>query len=325
MKYNDLVSVIVPVYNVEKYLKKCISSIVVQTYVNIEILLVDDGSTDNSGKICDMFAQNDDRIKVYHKENGGLSSARNYGIEQAKGEFITFIDSDDYISERFIEILMSLIKKYSAEIAFLGVELVDEYGHCVLKKDGIAKEGIFNHEQALKEMCLNRKTGVSACAKIYKIALFDDIRYPIGKLYEDIRTTPYLFAKAKIIAYSTQRLYYYVQRNTSIMHRTITDKDYVLFDAFDELLDFIDKNFPAIHSAAVVRIVNDTFWTFMKRLIYNKDYLRQAKKIRKKYKHYWIESLKYKELGKGKKIQIVIALCNLRIYKVLRKFYNLKG
>ena len=117
MKKQDLISIVVPIYNVEKYLEKCINSIIIQTYKNIEIILVNDGSTDSSGKICDIYLKIDKRIKVVHKKNGGLSDARNVGIENAKGKYIAFIDSDDFLDSDFIEILYNLIIEYNADVS----------------------------------------------------------------------------------------------------------------------------------------------------------------------------------------------------------------
>ena len=119
---NDLVSVIVPIYKVEEYLRECVDSIINQTYKNLEIILVDDGSPDKCGEICDEYARNDSRITVYHKENGGLSDARNYGIDRCNGEYITFVDSDDVLKSNFVETLMGLIEEYDADVAVSGVK-----------------------------------------------------------------------------------------------------------------------------------------------------------------------------------------------------------
>ena len=121
---NELISIVIPIYNVEKYIEKCLDSVIKQTYKNIEIILVDDGSPDNCGKICDSYANNDKRIQVIHKENGGLSDARNVGIERANGKYITFVDSDDYIELDYIEYLYTLIKKYNTKISFCKVNVV---------------------------------------------------------------------------------------------------------------------------------------------------------------------------------------------------------
>ena len=324
MEYNKVVSVIIPIYNVEKYIVKCVQSVINQSYKQLEILLIDDGSTDSSGEICDTLLVEDSRIKVFHKENGGLSSARNYGIEQATGDYITFIDSDDYVHINFIESLLDLIIQFESELSFLEMGLVDEFGNFLKKPISKVERGSLDTSQALWEMCLNKKTGVSACSKLYKRELFDQIRFPEGKIFEDIATIPYVMANAKRVSFSTDRMYYYVQRAGSITHSPIVSKDYTIFEAFDKLLLFINKRYPSIEEAAIVRVVNDTFWRFMQRLIYNKDYLIKAKAIKKKYKKIWIKSLKYKHLGLGKKIQIIMALVNLRLYQIFRIFYNLK-
>ena len=152
-KEEELISVIVPVYNVEKYLEKCIDSIINQTYQNLEIILVDDGSTDGSGKICDEYSRKDNRIKVIHKENGGLSDARNIGIKNANGGLIGFIDSDDYITENMFEVLQKDLRKYNADISSCDIQNVNEAGEC-LKIIRVSTEGqtskVFEREEALK-------------------------------------------------------------------------------------------------------------------------------------------------------------------------------
>ena len=120
----DLISIIVPIYNVEQYLNRCIESLVNQTYTNLEILLIDDGSTDNSGKLAEKWISNDQRIKVYHKKNGGLSDARNYGIKYAKGKYLSFVDSDDYVDMRFIEILYKTCIETNTKIATIGIQML---------------------------------------------------------------------------------------------------------------------------------------------------------------------------------------------------------
>lgn len=214
----DLISIIVPVYNVEKYISKCINSIIEQTYTNIEIILVDDGSPDNCPQICDEFAKKDKRIRVLHKANGGLSAARNYGIDNANGKYICFIDSDDFISNDYIEILFKLIKKYNVEISVINYAMIED-GKVVDKKEEYAiSEKKINQEQAIIELL--KKDGIKDFAwnKMYDISLFEDIRYPYNRKMEDMGTTYKLFLKAKGIAISNQKKYFYVQRKDSILH-----------------------------------------------------------------------------------------------------------
>lgn len=194
----ELISVIVPIYNVEKYLNKCIESIINQSYSNLEIILVDDGSKDSSGIMCDSYILKDKRIKVIHKENGGLSDARNVGLDKAKGEYIVFIDSDDWIDEKMIEILYNIIKKNNSDISICDYFLA--YNEEIqTQKEDIEIINLSNIE-ALKTI-YDKDLGVCmivAWNKLYKRNLFkDDIRYPYGKIHEDEFTTYKLLYKAK--------------------------------------------------------------------------------------------------------------------------------
>lgn len=238
----ELISIIVPVYNVEKYIRRCIDSIIQQDYRNLEIILVDDGSTDKSGIICDKYKKRDKRICVVHKENGGLSSARNTGIDLAKGNYIAFVDSDDYISKDMYSILMKNIIEEKADISIVNYEMVSEWGK--IKKRTITK--IERKVMSGKEACKERykKDGtimVVAWNKLYKKELFQSIRYPIGKLHEDEFTTYKLLYRSNIVVYQNEKLYAYVQRKNSIMGEFNRNRLDVL-EAVIECREFWEKN-----------------------------------------------------------------------------------
>lgn len=214
---NDLISIIVPIYNVEKYLVKCIDSLVNQTYKNIEIILVDDGATDNSGKMADEISKKDKRIIVYHKKNGGLSDARNYGIEKAKGKYICFVDSDDFVNKDYIYTLYDLIIKSKCQISVIGYEKIYNYEDIADDEcEGIIKK--YTTEEAIDELFKEDSYGNYAWNKMYNINLFNDIRYPFGKKMEDLGTTYKLFLKCDRIIYNNKKLYYYYQRDGSIIN-----------------------------------------------------------------------------------------------------------
>lgn len=212
----DLISVIVPVYKVEKYLEKCIESIIKQTYTNLQIILVDDGSPDNCGKICDEYAKKDSRIEVIHKINGGLSDARNVGINRANGRYIGFVDSDDYIKEDMYEKLINLIKEYDADISICNLYDVIDGNECIRNKDNGIHE--YSRIDILKEILLDKNIQSYAWNKLYKKELFDEIKYPIGKKYEDIGTTFYLFEKCNKIVVTSEPEYYYLKRADSLVN-----------------------------------------------------------------------------------------------------------
>lgn len=213
---NDLISIIIPVYKVEKYLEKCIESVLKQTYTNLQIILVDDGSPDNCGKICDEYAKKDSRIEVIHKANGGLSDVRNVGISKAKGRYIGFVDSDDYIKEDMYEILLNLIKKYDADVSICNLYDVIDGNECIRNKENGIRE--YSRLDILKEVLLDKNIQSYAWNKLYEKELFDEIKYPIGKKYEDIGTTFYVFEKCNKIVVTSEPEYYYLKRSDSLVN-----------------------------------------------------------------------------------------------------------
>lgn len=243
---DDLISVIIPVYNVERYLEKCLNSIVKQSYSNLEILLVDDGSPDSCPQICDNWAQRDHRIKVIHKDNGGLSAARNAGLRVAKGLYICFVDSDDYVSEKFVETLHRLICDNHTEISAVSFQEVFsmENQEVGMEKEQDPEENVFEAEDALRQLFTNSTFANYAWNKMYKRDLFDDIQFPIGRKMEDLGTTYKLLLKAKKIAYSTEKLYFYYQRDDSILHKPSADFYRDKFELSRERYEKIENLYP---------------------------------------------------------------------------------
>ena len=182
-----LISVILPIYNIETYLSKCMESVINQTYDNLEIIMVDDGSTDNSASMCDDFKMVDKRIVVFHKSNGGLSDARNYGIERANGEFITCIDPDDYVDLDYVEYLLCLARKYRTKMSICQHRVV--YDNGAIKENGSKGDENISTENCLQRMLYHDVIDTSAWAKLYYRNLFVTVEYPKGKLFEDIGTT----------------------------------------------------------------------------------------------------------------------------------------
>ncbi len=215
-----LVSVIVPVYNVEAYLDKCLQSVLVQTHSNLEIILVDDGSIDASGQMCDGYADKDSRIKVIHKENGGLSDARNAALDIMSGEYVTFIDSDDYVDRRLIERLLACITEQNADLTVGGfvktiAEIEDERNLGPERREQVitARDAMF---------CMFYRKGFPTYAhgKLYRSSLFEHIRFPVGKLFEDIITVYQVLCVSGKIGIVDYPMYYYRQRRESIINST---------------------------------------------------------------------------------------------------------
>lgn len=216
-----LVSVIVPVYQAEKYIDRCVKSIVEQTYKNLEIILVDDGSTDNCPEICDQWADVDSRIKVIHKENGGLSSARNAGIDMAKGEFFGFVDSDDWIALDLFEKVMRVFDNHNPDIVTFDCNRINENGEIYTTTENI-KEGVLSPERAIEEL-LKGNINNYAVNKVYKKQVFEGIRFPVGRLWEDMAIAYKLLLNAESIYCYPEKLYFYYSRQDSIS-KTISGK-----------------------------------------------------------------------------------------------------
>ena len=208
---NPKVSIIVPVYEVEDYIGKCIKSLLEQTYKDFEVLVVNDGTKDNSIKIANEIVKDDHRFIFLDKENGGLSDARNFGIKQAKGEYLSFLDSDDYFDKEFLTKMINKITSDKADIVICDVALVDEKYHLIREQKNIYSHPIEGKKAMFDISILNM-----AQNKLYKKKLFDEIQYPIGYYYEDRATTYKLFFKAKTISFLNESLFYYLQRNNSI-------------------------------------------------------------------------------------------------------------
>lgn len=215
----DLISVIVPVYKVENFLDRCVDSLINQTYKNIEIILVDDGSPDKCPQICEEWARQDYRVKVIHKENGGLSDARNKGLESAKGKYICFVDSDDYVNKTFVENLYKTLINNNVNIACIGLQEFNDDTCPENDKFYDNKTEVFETEEAIRYLFGSEKYQNYAWNKIYLKDLFNDVKYPKGRKMEDLGTTYLLFDKCKKIAYNPARLYYYYQRENSILHQ----------------------------------------------------------------------------------------------------------
>lgn len=249
-KYCDdyKISVIVPIYRVEDYLHRCIDSIIYQTYSNLEIILVDDGSDDKCAVICDGFALLDNRIKVIHKENGGLSSARNTGLGVATGELIAFVDPDDYINHHMYEKMVESLIQYNAEIVMCNCKYIysDSEHESPETNIDVNDIQIFDGHEAQYLMCadyLSRVIYTVAWNKLYKRELFEGITYPAGRIHEDEARTHELLYKAKTICYIKEPFYYYYQRPEGIVNSSENSlKKLQLIDAYIDRLVFYRNN-----------------------------------------------------------------------------------
>lgn len=240
-----LVSVIIPIYQVYEYLDKCIESVVDQTYSELEIILVDDGTPDSCAARCDEWAERDARITVIHKSNGGLSDARNYGIEISIGSYIGFVDSDDYTEPQMYELMFNVMQDYNADYCACGVQTeYDSNGKSVFRKREFF---VGDSEQTLEKLYTENEFPVWSWCKLSKRKLWDDLRFPVGKNYEDAFTTYLLIDKSNIIVRIPDMCYHYRIREDSIMtDTTFSYKRLYECDAWEENFLFVKNHYPRI-------------------------------------------------------------------------------
>ncbi|MBO5094460.1 MAG: glycosyltransferase [Lachnospiraceae bacterium] len=237
-KYDDLISVIIPVYNVEGYVENCVRSVQNQTYRNLEIILVDDGSKDRSGYICDKLAEKDERIFVIHQENQGLSGARNAGLEVAHGKYVAFVDADDTIYFEMYTVLCGILKQNNADIAVGGMVRTENekfFLNVVYKDYHI---DVYEKEEALMQLFYQYTDAVSACNKLYIRELFCSLRYPYGKLHEDEYITYQLLYRARRVVFVEEKMYAYMQRQGSIVHSPSVRSRKDKIGAYKEVIEF---------------------------------------------------------------------------------------
>lgn len=257
----DLISIIVPIYKVENFLNRCIESIVSQTYDNIEIILVDDGSPDNCPIICDEWAKKDGRVKVIHKKNGGLSDARNAGIDNASGEYVLFVDADDSIDVSLCEKVMTFMRP-EIDIVSFGYRRV--YDDCGDPATGDMTFELYDNEEAFRRYINRTPFTHMAWDKLYRRTLFEGVRFIKGRLAEDMAMTYLLFAKARKVGHLNYSLYLYYIRENSIMG---TGKLQLVLDAYKgecEAYQFGCINYPKLQTENDTRFLNQSMKVYLK-------------------------------------------------------------
>lgn len=305
------VSIIIPVYNVEKYLPKCIDSVLHQSYKDIEIILVDDGSIDNSGKICDEYAAEDDRIVVFHTENRGNGAARNTGIMEAKCKYITFIDADDYIPSNYIEVLLNRLINENADVCICGFQFVPG-----IKKS--AGEMKLSGTECMKRM-LYGNTGIrdTPWGKLFKSEFFLNTKFDENINHSvDFEIFYRLYKNISQVVTTDNTLYFYVQRDSSVQHSANPEVRASRLHICDTLMELVDKEMPELKSAAIVRTVLEA--------IYLLDTVPNLSKERKKVtkaliKRFWKASLLDPEAPPTIKAKVVSHLICPFLTPVIRK------
>ena len=310
----DLISVVVPIYKVEKYLQKCVSSITGQTYKNLEIILVDDGSPDNCPVLCDSLAKTDKRIKVIHKPNGGLSDARNEGIKIATGKFITFVDSDDYLNLNFIETLYHNLTETGSDVSICNFQDVYENEKVDIRLKETSEILTFDNSNKFEQLYKDlRLRFVTAWGKLYRKDIFDKVKYPVGKINEDEFVCHHILSPCNKVCYSDVKYYYYLQRENSIMHQKYSKRNLDVFDGLYDRILFFKENYPPLELESVYNYLNSiirVYYRFAKPE--QKILLENFNKVQKENK------VLLKKLSKKRKMKLFL----FKYFRIFYKFYN---
>ena len=324
MDNNPLISVIVPVYKVEQYLERCVKSIINQTYKNLEIILVDDGSPDRCGEMCDEFAKKDRRIRVFHKENGGQSSARNLGLDNMTGDYVGFVDSDDWIDPKMYEHLHQLIIKNNAQIAACGTCLehlngkVSYFNLNYPNEKGIR---VYTMLEALEESFNNQRITYSPCDKLYDKKIFKFLRMTEGRIYEDMEIIPKCIEQADVIVYDSEPLYHYNLTQESTIRGVFNLKRFAEADVALERAEDYAKRYPKLYGLAKVSYINICLG-----LIYFskgcKDCNERRNQLIKEIRE--IQVSKYSNvLTRNIKVKLCIFKISPKLYQILMNIYKM--
>lgn len=308
------ISVIVPVYKVEKYLDKCVASILNQTHTDIEVILVDDGSPDNCGVMCDEWASKDTRIHVIHKENGGISSARNRGLDEAKGEFISFIDSDDYVETNMLEVLYKGLIDNDADVSVCGVYNV--YDSFMRPQTEGIKEFICDGVTAYRKLLEGVEIPAALWNKLYKRETIGGLRFPLGKIYEDAFFFADFMPRVKKVWVTTKPLYYYIHRNKSLMTEPFNMKALDAIDAYLYNMKIIEDKYPHLKEQGEFRL----YWAYfsvLDRMLLKKKYKKipEYGAVVDVLKKNWLSILRNRYFTKGRKIGEIFLKINIKIYR----------
>lgn len=315
MHKSPLISVIVPIYKVEKYLAKCVDSITNQTYKNLEIILVDDGSPDNCPALCDNLAKTDKRIKVIHKTNGGLSDARNVGIENSTGELITFVDSDDYLNLNFIETLYNNMIQTNSNISICSYQDVYENDKIDISANQHTQPEVFSSSSIMDQLYNKHHVEfVTAWAKLYEKKLFNSIKYPVGKINEDEFVCHHILSLCNKVCYTDAKYYYYLQRKNSIMHQKYSKKNLDVFEAFYDRFVFFKQNYPNLAALALYDYLSNIISRYYK---FDKEY---RKVLCEMFNTNYNKNNKIylKQFSKKRKIKLFL----FKYFRIFYKFYN---
>lgn len=316
-------SIIVPVYNVEDYLKRCIDSIINQNFKDFELILVDDGSTDMSPSICDDYSNRDKRVIVIHKKNAGLSSARNKGLDIAKGDYIGFVDSDDWIAPNMYLDLVNFCESNKLDLAICGVELCYENTNKNQPYYMTTNDRIMSKTEALEELFCNNSFGEEAWNKLYTKKVFANIRYPVGKIHEDTYCICDILNKCKKIGYKSGIGYFYYQRQNSIMNNLTSAPSVDKILSVENVLNYL-SNYPEIFKNSAPNLLSAPLKN-IKSILKNRSkddylYLRELKHF---YLKHFKDIITIKNIPLGEKILMISLSVSWHLTKVIISLWRI--
>lgn len=313
------ISVVVPVYHVEKYLRKCVDSILHQSFKNFELILVDDGSNDICAEICDEYQENFVNVSTYHKANGGLSDARNYGVMKAKADYIVFVDSDDYVEQDYLQYLWTLHLETGSELCVSGIIKEKENG-IVLDTFSISKETIMNNIEAIEAMCYGKEVPIFAYAKLYPKTVLIANPYPIGKLHEDVWTTYLLFDNVEKITVGNQCHYHYIMHKGSILHSKFSNKFLDATQGAKNILIYLENKYPSIVNAGIARCLIEGN-ALLHRAAFSAEYSHVAGYVKSLLAGYWVSGLTNYDLAIKIRLELMLFYLSPTIYKKLYQLF----
>lgn len=317
-----LISVILPVYNIKDFLPKCLDSVFHQTYSKLEIILIDDGSTDGSSELCDFYKKEDNRVVVYHKENGGLSDARNYGIKHSNGEYITCIDPDDFVDLDYISYLYALICKYQTKMSICQHRVLFPNGK--IEEHGRDGEELLDTKTCLEKMMYHDGIDTSAWAKLYQRNLFDKVQYPVGRNFEDIGTTYLLMMECEKIAIGNASKYNYIVRKNSIVNSAFNLKKLDLLTMTDKMANDVKKRYPDLAEAVLRRQVYARFST-LNQMLDVQDYDKERNDIISYIKNNKSQVLANPKIPKRDKFAYFCLNFGFGFYKfIIKRYFRIK-
>lgn len=317
---NDLISIVVPVYNVEEYIVECIESVLQQTYKNWELLLIDDGSTDDSGEICENYSQRDERIRVFHKQNGGQSTARNYGLDRIKGKYLIFLDSDDYWNKNALSELYAMVQKYDSKIVCMGNRLYNDAQRKFCGEAYVYSEPfVLSGEEAFSNMLIRNGLDSNPWGKLYESELWQDIRFPEGHIFEDIPVTYRILLKAPSVVNLGKPYCVYRIRSTSTTGENFSKKriDYTKFSK--DVYEFVKKYYPQYSKNGQIFYLNAVVENYLRlgRVRDKRDYLEYSDFIKKEIKKYFWNIIESNYFSSRMKFDIILNI--IGVYRLVRK------